>query len=243
LNTYVGTNIVSALPMNRADYNTLRGWTLPVDENGADEGYLVEDVNNSKPNHPDYKGYVSWSPTEQFERIYIELCPENSSDFLGASLIKLTAVIKSDMGYAWGWHCNIAMAAFDAGCPHDVANEGAARFMKLLFGVDTRMTPWFPATQKAKAMTFGSAIEALRGGLKVARAGWNGKGMWLILVPGTKVVNFTEGSPYMKAGLTSGEILPHIDMYTTNAEGRRAMLPGWVASQTDMLALDWVVVS
>ena len=93
-----------------------------------------------------------------------------------------------------------------------------------------------------KLMTFGDALIALKAGGKVARKGWNGKGMWLVLVPGTKDVNFTEGSPYMKAGLTSGEILPHIDMYTVNAEGRRAMLPGWVASQTDMLAEDWELV-
>lgn len=91
-------------------------------------------------------------------------------------------------------------------------------------------------------MNFGQAIEALKAGKKVARSGWNGKGMWLILVPGSKDVNFTEGSPYQKAGLQSGEILPHIDMYTTNSEGRRAMLPGWLASQTDMLSDDWVVI-
>lgn len=90
---------------------------------------------------------------------------------------------------------------------------------------------------------FGTALGYLKGGAKVARKGWNGKGMWLILVPGTKAVEFVEGSPYMKAGLTHGEILPHIDMYTTNAEGRRAMLPGWLASQTDMLAEDWELVT
>jgi len=94
----------------------------------------------------------------------------------------------------------------------------------------------------AQALTFGDALHMLKLGKKVARAGWNGKGMWLVMVPGTKSVNFTEGSPYMKAWLTSGDILPHIDMYTTNAEGRRAMLPGWLASQTDMLAEDWIVV-
>lgn len=91
-------------------------------------------------------------------------------------------------------------------------------------------------------MNFGDAIAALKDGKKVARAGWNGKGMWLILVPGTKLTDFTAGSTYYKAGMLTGEILPHIDMYTVNAEGRRAMLPGWVASQTDMLSEDWNIV-
>lgn len=94
----------------------------------------------------------------------------------------------------------------------------------------------------ADEITFGDAVLMLKLGKKVARKGWNGKGMWLVLVPGTKEVNFTEGSPYMKAGLTHGEILPHIDMYTTNSDGRRAMLCGWLASQTDILSNDWTIV-
>lgn len=92
-------------------------------------------------------------------------------------------------------------------------------------------------------MYFGEAIAALKDGKKVAREGWNGKGMWLVLVPGTPSVNTVEGSPYYKAGIHHCEILPHIDMWTVNAEGRRAMLPGWVASQTDILAEDWVEVN
>jgi hypothetical protein len=93
-------------------------------------------------------------------------------------------------------------------------------------------------------MNFGDALEALKAGKKVARAGWNGKGMWLVLVPGTPRCELRPGTPY-HAALGEGicEILPHIDMWTVNAEGRRAMLPGWVASQTDMLAEDWKQVA
>jgi len=99
------------------------------------------------------------------------------------------------------------------------------------------------AYRQTDGMSFGLAIEALKKGLKVARAGWNGKGMWLVLVPGTPQASLKEGTPYRKAlGHEECEILPHIDMWTINAEGRRAMLPGWVASQTDKLADDWVIV-
>jgi hypothetical protein len=91
-------------------------------------------------------------------------------------------------------------------------------------------------------VTFGLAIEALKSGRKVARKGWNGKGMWLILVPGSENVKPVAGTPYSKAGLTEVQILPHIDMYTTDITGRRAMLPGWLASQTDMLSEDWVII-
>lgn len=93
-------------------------------------------------------------------------------------------------------------------------------------------------------MNFGQAIEALKTGQRVCRSGWNGKGMWLILIAGTPQAKLREGTPYRAAtGLEECEILPHIDMWTTNADGRRAMLPGWLASQTDMLADDWQVIA
>ena len=67
---YVGTKIVNAKMMTRLDYNDFRQWTLPKNENGADEGYLVEYLDGGTPNTSEYKGYVSWSPKEQFENAY-----------------------------------------------------------------------------------------------------------------------------------------------------------------------------
>lgn len=60
---------------------------------------------------------------------------------------RLCQALRDDLDYAWSWHCNVAMTAYDAGCPHDVANEGAARFMQLLAGVDTREHFAFSGTQ------------------------------------------------------------------------------------------------
>ena len=54
---YIGTKMIHARPMTRGAYNEYRGWTIPVDENPADEGYLVR--------YPD--GYESWSPKVVFE--------------------------------------------------------------------------------------------------------------------------------------------------------------------------------
>lgn len=92
-------------------------------------------------------------------------------------------------------------------------------------------------------MNFGQAIEALKVGKKVARAGWNGKGMFLILVAGSSVKPY-KGSAYDVAGIPTNDvdlidINPHIDMKTATGE----MQPGWLASQTDMLAEDWEVVT
>ena len=68
--TYIGTKIVDALPMTRGDYNTYRGWDLPGNEAGTDEGYLVEYLDGGESNHANHTGYISWSPKAQFEKAY-----------------------------------------------------------------------------------------------------------------------------------------------------------------------------
>lgn len=71
--TYIGTKIVRATPMTRQEYNDFRGWAVPVDENPADEGYLVEYMDGGKPNTGAYAGYVSWSPKTQFDQAYVQV--------------------------------------------------------------------------------------------------------------------------------------------------------------------------
>lgn len=70
---YIGTKIITAIAMTRLAYNEYRGWDLPADENGSDEGYLVEYQDGGKPNHPGHVGYISWSPKEQFEAAYLPI--------------------------------------------------------------------------------------------------------------------------------------------------------------------------
>lgn len=67
---YVGTKLIDAVPMTRLAYNQLRGWELPADENGDDEGYLVEYADEFRSNVDGFNGYVSWSPKDVFERTY-----------------------------------------------------------------------------------------------------------------------------------------------------------------------------
>ena len=63
---------VLARPMNRLTYNVMRGWDIPADEDPTDEGYLVEYLDGGAANHPDFAGYISWSPKDVFERGYTE---------------------------------------------------------------------------------------------------------------------------------------------------------------------------
>jgi len=71
---YTGIKEILARPMNRKDYNDYRGWELPADENGDDDGFLVEYVQSEYSpyvNHPAHAGYISWSPKDVFEEAYI----------------------------------------------------------------------------------------------------------------------------------------------------------------------------
>ena len=94
------------------------------------------------------------------------------------------------------------------------------------------------AYRPATGMTFGLAIEALKAGKRVARAGWNGKGMWLFFVAadgGWCVPN----KNYIAHQEFAGEphLLPWIGMKTAD----NGLVP-WLASQTDMLTDDWQIV-
>ncbi|MEM8575901.1 MAG: DUF2829 domain-containing protein, partial [Pseudomonadota bacterium] len=148
---------IRAIPMTRQAYNDLRGWDLPEDEDGSDEGYLVE-YPDSPPNTAGYYGYISWSPADVFEASY----------------------------------------------------------------------------KASGSMTFEHALKAIKEGKRVARAGWNGKGMFLFLVPGS---TFTVNREPLLSILGEGTEVNyhgHIDMKT--ADG--TIVP-WLASQTDLLADDW----
>lgn len=70
---YIGKKILKATPLTRGDYNNYRDWITPEDENPGDEGYLVEYLDGGKSNHPDHKGYISWSPKDVFEVAYIPM--------------------------------------------------------------------------------------------------------------------------------------------------------------------------
>lgn len=90
--------------------------------------------------------------------------------------------------------------------------------------------------------TFGQAIGSLKSGKRVAREGWNGKGMWLWLKPFTLVKSEWCHDPKLKeiADSNGGEIeaLGTICMKTADNK----ILTGWLASQTDMLSADWILV-
>ena len=67
---YRGVKHVYAAPMTLGEYNKYRGWDIPENENPNKSGYLVEYTDGGPPNHPDHRGYISWSPAEVFANSY-----------------------------------------------------------------------------------------------------------------------------------------------------------------------------
>jgi hypothetical protein len=101
-----------------------------------------------------------------------------------------------------------------------------------------------------KKQTYGSALEAVQQGKRIAREGWNGKGMFVFMRPGDKlpfgVISQVKSLPdSVKAFLLNLpheqgtiEFLPYLCMWAASGQ----IVNGWLASQTDMLATDWVVL-
>jgi len=158
---YIGTKLINAKPMTRQAYNDFRGWNLPADENGADEGYLVEYVDGGKGNTDHYAGYVSWSPADVFDRAY----------------------------------------------------------------------------RPCEGMTFGQAIEAMKTGQKVARAGWNGKGMFVYYVPANSYPVQTGAA---KSHFGEGAMVPY-NAYMA-IKNVNETVSTWVPSVNDVLSDDWRIV-
>ena len=103
------------------------------------------------------------------------------------------------------------------------------------------------AYRRIDNLTFGFAIEALKKGYKVARQGWNGKGMWLVLMPALYLPPYNTADTYRKVNDRTAKYIgadkpldsqPYIAMWTAQEKWQ----PGWFASQADMLAEDWVII-
>lgn len=158
---FIGVKLINAKEMTRLEYNQLRGWALLEDENGEDDGYLVEYIDGGKANHTDFAGYISWSPKDVFERAY-------------------------------------------------------------------RPTE--------TGMNFGLALEALKVGKKVARDGWNGKGMFVYLVPAD---HYPARTGIAKEFFGENAMVPY-GAYLALKNSNNT-INTWVPSISDTLAEDWQI--
>lgn len=156
--------------MTLDEYEVLTGKkNTKGDYQPENEGYLVEYQDGGKPNHPDFAGYISWSPKNVFEKAYRE----------------------------------------------------------------------------TKSMNFGLAVEALKVGKRVCRAGWEGKGLFVFMqVPATippEVIPKMQSLPesvkeeFCRRG---GSISYSNQLALVKPDGQ---INGWAPSTSDALAEDWQI--
>ena len=154
--------------------------------------------------------------------------------YIRCHIVKATPMTRGNYNAYRGWEMPANENAADEGY-HVVYPDG--------------YESWCPKAQFEAAgrpidgMTFGQAIEAMKQGKKVARKGWNGKGMYIWVMPGSTITNCPNiADPHLQAisDANGGTVTftGSIRMKTATGE----VLTGWLASQTDMLCEDWVVV-
>ena len=88
--------------MTRGEYNELRGWKVPENENPKDKGYLVEYMGTGNPNVEGFDNYISWSPAETFKSTYkvFETYVDRMEIELGEltqKISKITKFLESDV--------------------------------------------------------------------------------------------------------------------------------------------------
>lgn len=113
-----------------------------------------------------------------------------------------------------------------------------------------------PAT---KNLSFGSALDAIKGGHLVARSGWNGKGMFIFMRPSDELEtgfipkvkslpqavkdwidkNLDDKVNQGEGGLTKVKFTAYLCMKAAD----NSIVNGWLASQTDMLSEDWEIIT
>lgn len=149
--------------------------------------------------------------------------------YVGTKLILAKPMTRQEYNDFRGWtlpedengqDAGMLVEYVDGGKPNHPAHKGYISWSPM----DVFNRAYRPVT----GMTFGLALEVLKMGKCVARAGWNGKGMWIWHVP---------AATYAVSGVSEDALRPWIGMKTVDNQ-----LVPWVASQTDLLAEDWEIV-
>lgn len=152
--------------------------------------------------------------------------------FIGIKLVNAKPMTRAEYNAFRGWTVPADENPSDEGMLVEYVDGGKANTEQYKGYVSwSPMDVFLNAYTLNDNITFGLAVEVAKRGAHVARAGWNGKGMWIALIPANGRVIFDE---------TSGTSLPMRD-YLAMKTADDQMVP-WVASQTDILAEDWMVV-
>lgn len=158
--------------------------------------------------------------------------------YLGVKRINATPMTRQAYNNFRGWELPSDEDGSDKGYLVEYVDGGKANTAEYAGYVSWSPKDVFDrAYRPCDNLSFGDAIEAAKKGAKISRAGWNGKGMFVFLVPGS---TFKVNRPPLLGIYPEGTEInyrPHLDMKCVDGH----IVP-WLASQSDVLADDWTIV-
>lgn len=143
--------------------------------------------------------------------------------YIGTKIIKARPMTRGDYNDYRGWQIPADEDPLDEGYLMEYENGHVQWLPKEMFETDYK---------ECNAMTFGFAIEAMKKGKKVARKGWNGKDMYLFKSP---KVGCQMHKQY------TGKDINDLQEFIVMKAADDTLVP-WLASQTDVLAEDWMII-
>ena len=147
--------------------------------------------------------------------------------YIGAKLVQAKPMSRGEYNAYRGWPIP---------CDEDQTAEGyLVRYQPDGYESWSPKEVFEQAYRQVDGLSFGLAIEAMKQGRRVTRRGWNGKGMYVFLAHG---MDFNTDADLSELDDQDVEVLDCLVMRTATG----AFCPGWLASQTDMLADDWMIV-
>lgn len=162
-----------------------------------------------------------------------------SMQYVGVKIVDASPMTRGDYNRYRGWPMPLNEDPYDRGYLVKYEEGYESWCPKGTFEKHNRPTTGMP---------FGHAIEAAKQGHKIAREGWNGRGMFVVYMPPMFLPPFNSQEPGKKVNDRTAKFIgpdspldcqPYFAMY--NAQ--KQWIPGWLASQSDMLSDDWMIVS
>lgn len=235
---YTGTKTVKAMPMTMGEAyerKLLKEGVRPSECETDKAGYLVE-----------YEGgYQSWSPKSIFDEAY-----KCADTFLDRLKVEYEELMKRYEKCAAFVDSEKFRKVVKEDCPAFLLSLQRKFMGYYLVILEQRM-----AIAKGEisittltGMSFGSAIQALKFGLAIRRAGWNGKGLFVVKqVPArisADIIPNMQSLPQSAKDIIMARAEPHIaytnQMLIIHPDGRA---DSWVPSSSDVFAEDWELVT
>lgn len=158
----------------------------------------------------------------------------------GTKRLYATPMTRGEYNAYRGWENPAGENPADSGYLVEYQDGGKANDSRHAGYISWSPADVFERTYKpvsAVGMTFGQALEAIKAGQRIARTGWNGKGMFVYLVP---PASYPVQTGAAKAHFGEGALVPYnAYMAIKNVDNT---VSTWVPSVNDCLATDWGVV-